>query len=330
MSVFRDSSRRIGRALLAGQHELRESDGFCAADHLLKTIPCVDTYAVRQSNILSSKVLLNIMPTTYRNGSGKKMNVHTQAINECKLGIKAYQNLVGSLHAFDQFLTLMPAGNHIVLSSVFCFAVIKYAKPFIYTETPFGKTRYPIRHLKGQSGFDATMHEHLLELRNTLIAHDDLESIEPRILSFGPSIAPSGFHVPVSIALSNKCLAYPITPDGVVKLKEHVTACVQGALNKLHLDIAKVRDAALKHPEHAVAGSRYEKNYGQAQIEEGGSHLQPPDFMRDEWLNSNAPNYCHIHNDLLYEELRIRRDFFGPEKIRLPDGSEIHLSPPSG
>ena len=258
------------------------------------------------------------------------MNIHTltQASNESKLGIKAYQNLVGSLHAFDRFLALIQTGDHILLSSVFCFAVVKYAKPFIETKTSFGKTRYPIRHLKDQPGFDTALHMHLLELRNTLVAHDDLESIEPRILNFGLSIDSSGFHIPVSIALSNKCLAYPITPESTLKLKEHVAACAQGALNKIHLDLAKVRDAALRHPEQAAESARYQKDYGQAKIEEAGSHLQPPDFMNDEWLNSSEPNYSHIHNGLLYEELRIRRDFYGPEKIQLPDGSEIHISPP--
>jgi hypothetical protein len=86
------------------------------------------------------------------------MNAHTQSSNEAKLGIKAYQNLVGSLHAFDRFAALIPTGDHILLSSVFCFSVVKYAKPFVETETPFGKTRYPVRHLKAEQGFDYAMH----------------------------------------------------------------------------------------------------------------------------------------------------------------------------
>lgn len=96
------------------------------------------------------------------------MNAHTQSCNDSKLGIKAYQNLVGSLNAFDRLTGLIPAGDHILLSSVFCFAVVKYAKPFIDTETPFGKTRYPVRQLKKEQGFSIEIHRHLLELRNTL------------------------------------------------------------------------------------------------------------------------------------------------------------------
>lgn len=256
------------------------------------------------------------------------MNAHTQAINDAKLGIKAYQNLVGSLHAFDRFVLLVPTGDHILLSSVFCFAVVKYAKPFIETATPFGKTRYPVRHLKNETGFDNAMHTHLVELRNTLVAHDDLESIEPRVLQFCLSVNSSGFCVPVSVAVSNKCLAYPINSESALKLKIHVEACVKGVLNKIYSDLAAIRNMAINDPGQAAEGVRYKKNYGQARVEEAGSQLQPPDFMTDEWLNSNEPNFGHIHKGLLYEELRIRRDFYGPERIKLPDGSEVDIAPP--
>jgi hypothetical protein len=257
------------------------------------------------------------------------MNAHTQSCNDSKLGIKAYQNLVGSLNAFDRLTGLIAAGDHILLSSVFCFAVVKYAKPFVDTETPFGKARYPVRQLKKEEGFSAEIHSHLLELRNTLVAHDDLESIEPRILQFCLSVNPSGFSIPMSIAVSNKCLAYPVDSESVLTLRTHVAACVQGVLNKIHSDLARIRDAVLKHPEQVAEGMRYQKNYGQTRIEKNGSHLQPPDFMRDEWLNSSEPDFSHIHNGMLYEELRVRRDFYGPERIKLPDGSEVQISLPN-
>lgn len=257
------------------------------------------------------------------------MNVHEQSCNDCKLTIKAYQNLVGSLNAFDRFTGLIPAGDHILLSSVFCFAVVKYAKPFLDTVTSFGKARFPVRQLKNVDGFSNEIHSHLVELRNTLVAHDDLESIEPRILQFCMRINGTDFTIPMSVAVSNKCLAYPVDSGSVHKLRVHVAACVQGALDKINSDLAKIRDAALKHPEQANEGVRYKKNYGQTRIEEGGSQLQQPNFMSDEWLNNKEPDFSHIHNGLLYEELRVRRDFHGPERIKLPDGREIHIALPN-
>lgn len=256
------------------------------------------------------------------------MNAHTRISNEIKLGIKAYQNFAGALEGFNRFSQIFASKDHLLLSAVFCFAIVKYAKPFTDTETSFGRTRYPVRHLKVESDFDHELHTHLIELRNTLIAHDDLESIEPRILQFCLSIAPSGFSVPISIGVSNKCLSYPIDTQSVEKLRAHVEACMHGAITKIHNDISKARDITLNHPEQAKEDAKYQKNYGQARIEATGSQLSPPDFMADEWLNSNEPSYEHIHNGLLYEELRIRRDFYGPETIKLPDGTSIQISPP--
>ncbi len=257
------------------------------------------------------------------------MNAHDRACNDCKLGIKAYQNLVGSLNAFERLAALVQSSDHILLSSIFCFAVVKYAKPFIDTETPFGRTRYSVRQLKTIEGFSAEMHNHLVELRNTLVAHDDLESIEPRLLQFCLSPSGSAYSIPMSIAISNKCLSYPADLQSVRKVRGHVASCVEGVLNKLYADLARVRDTALKHPEQTKENVRYQKNYGQSKTEEGGSHIQPPDFMSDEWLNANAPDFEHIQNGLRYEELRVRRDFYGPEIIKLPDGCKLHISPPA-
>jgi hypothetical protein len=255
-------------------------------------------------------------------------NAHDRSGNDCKLGVKAYQNLVGSLNTLDRLAALFQSSDHILISSLFNFAVVKYAKPFLDTETAFGRTRYPVRHLKLLEGFSTELHTHLVKLRNTLVAHDDLESIEPRLLQFCLSVTESAYSIPMSIAISNKCLSYPADSLTVQKIRAHVAACAQGVLNKLHADLANFRDIALKHPEQAREGTRYEKKYGQFQIEKGGSQLQPPEFMTDEWLNANAPDFGHIHNGFRYEELRIRRDFYGPEIIKLPEGGEIHIEPP--
>ncbi|MES2672546.1 MAG: hypothetical protein V4673_19285 [Pseudomonadota bacterium] len=258
------------------------------------------------------------------------MNAHHRACNDCKLGIKAYQNLVGSLQAFERLVALAHSRDHVLISSVFCFAVVKYAKPFVDTETSSGRTRYPVRHLKAVEGFSAEMHAHLVELRNTLVAHDDLESIEPRLLQFCLSPTGSSFSIPIFIAVSNKCLSYPADLQSAQIMKDHVAACVRGSLDKLHADLARVREIALNHPEQRKENIRYQKDYGQSKVEQGGSHLQPPEFMSDEWLNASAPDFAHIHNGFRYEELRVRRDFNGPETIKLPDGCEIHIAPPTG
>lgn len=49
--------------------------------------------------------------------------------------------------------------------------------------------------------FDNAVRAHLVTTRNTPVAHDELESIEPRVLQLCLSIIPSGFSIPVSVAV---------------------------------------------------------------------------------------------------------------------------------
>lgn len=257
-------------------------------------------------------------------------NAHALACRDCKLSIKTYQNVSGALSAFDRFIDLHPSGDHILLSSIFCFAVVKYAKLFIDTETSLGKTRYSVRHLKKIPNFSFEVHTHLLELRNTLVAHDDFVSIEPKILQLCMSVHGTNFPIPTTIGISNKCLAYPVDLDAALKLKHHVAACLDGILNKLFLDLTRIREAALADPGQTVEGRRYKENYDRVPIDAntGNVGLEIPDFMSNKWLDNNHPDFTHIHSGYRYEELRIRRDFHGPERIKLPNGFEIVIEPP--
>ncbi len=254
--------------------------------------------------------------------------LHSRCVNDCKLSIKAYQNLVGALNAFNRFIALWDNDDELLLSSVFCFGVVKYARPFTQTKTPFGKASYPISHLKKIQNFSAKVHAHLLKIRDTLIAHDDFESIGPKILQSCISLNETNVPIPITIAISNKCLAYPVDKLSVSILREHVAACVGGALDKLNSDLTRMREAGLAHPDQAEGGAQYKKHHGRQSIDVNGSGLHPPDVISDGWLTNTHPDFSHIHNGFRYEELRLRRDFHGPERIKLPDGTYIEIAPP--
>jgi hypothetical protein len=256
------------------------------------------------------------------------MNQFQRASHDAKVSLKAYQNLAGAHQGFEKLLSLGQSNDLILLSSVFCFAVVKYGRPFVGTKTPTGKTRFPMGALKATPGFVATIHEHLLELRNSLIAHDDLDSIEPRVLTLFLSVGDRDLatRIPTSVAASNMCLAFPNTVTAIEGFRDHVAACVGGAKNKLDLDLARIRQAALDNPSEAIDGQRYEKNYGPASPT-SGSHYQPPDLMSNEWLETGPPRFAHAHNGFHYETLRVRRDFHGPEKIALPNGEFFEINP---
>ena len=74
-------------------------------------------------------------------------------------------------------------------------AVVTYARPFLKTKNKYGETsgEYPIRRLKDNARFDLKLHEHLLHVRNKLIAHDDGQQLPPtlHVLSIAVNQDPS-------------------------------------------------------------------------------------------------------------------------------------------
>jgi hypothetical protein len=254
------------------------------------------------------------------------MNQHQRACHDARVTLKAYQNLVGAHHGFEKLLALGQSTDLILLSSVFCFAVIKYGKPFVETKTPGGKTRFSVRALKAIPGFVAGIHQHLLELRNSLVAHDHLDSIQPHILTLFLSVESPATLIPVSVVASNMCLAFPNTVAAIESLRDHVAACAQGAQNKLYSDLARIRQAALDNPSAVRDGSRYEKDYGPA-TPLSGSRFQPSDMLQNEWLDIGPPSFSHAQPGFHYETLRVRRDFYGPQTITLPNGKLVHINP---
>lgn len=232
------------------------------------------------------------------------------------------------MFAFERLRTLADSKDFLLISAIFHTSVIRYAKPFLASEGQGGRVKYPIKHLKNVQGFSPDVHHHLLAVRNTLIAHDDFNKIEPRILLFGVQPKGTDFSLPTSLIVANKCISHPADTAAAQKFYEHAKAAYQGAMNKLHADLTELRTIALKHPDQAKAAEKYSKNYGTVDIAVEGTHLMPPDFSSDSWLNNEEPDFSSVHNGFRYESLRLRLDFHGPEEIPLPGGGSFVVTPP--
>lgn len=264
------------------------------------------------------------------------MNIFERARFQCHLGIKAYQNVRASQQAFERLSKLNDSDDHLVTSSVFHFAVVRYAKPFMQTQTAQGSVRYPVKHLKNTSEFNPNVHEHLLLVRNTLIAHDDLDQVEPRALLEGMTIKDvggtplkgSGYFIPMSVTISNKCISHPADLDGASKMLEHVTGTLSGILSKLNEDLGTLRQARLDFPEEAEAAEKYQRNHDEnVTIPAGGMRYVPPSLSDESWLIPTEPDFTDIHNGFRYETITLRREFPGPEKIKLPGGGWVEIQP---
>lgn len=255
------------------------------------------------------------------------MNEFARCRRDVFLGIKGFQNIRASLAALDRLYSLVDSDDHLMLSSLFYMAVIRYIKPFLNTETGSGLASYPLKHLKANPNFSMKMHEHLKEVRNTLIAHDDFEQIEPRLLFMGLTLQGTDLLVPTSVIISNKCVSHPSDLEGVQIMKKHVASVLDGFASKLGNDIRVLRSLKIEKPEQAKEMEKYSNSYGQQNIPQEGAQLLEPDLASEQWLDPKEPDFSEIHNGFRYEMTTIKQEFHGPERIKLPNGYEIEINP---
>lgn len=256
------------------------------------------------------------------------MHEYDRCVRDCKLSIKALQNVDVSCKAFERLCSLVDSEDFLVLTSLFHTAVIRYAKPFVSADFGDGSVRYPWKHLKAEAGFSRDTHEHILSVRNTLIAHDDFTQIEPRIVMTKITmVGDESFPIPVSIAIANKCISHPANLGGAEKMKSHTLVVGRAIANKLSSDIERLRALAIAHPEHAENSAKYTGGNTRFQIPAGGARTNFPDPLKEPWLNPNEPDFAEVHNGYQYEMYNLKKEFYGPEDIKLPSGNTLRLTP---
>lgn len=254
-------------------------------------------------------------------------NANRHALDEVKIGIKAVQNFSTSVEFLDRMLVLGARDDRQLLTAMFTTAVVRYARPFSQKADGKGNRAYSVKQLKKDPGFLSNMHRHLMGIRNTLVAHDDIESIEPRVLTQNMTFALPGqtvypnFLVPVSIAASNKCLAFPVDDAAVKAMRNHGAACVRAALAKLVADITRLREEALRDPAAADAAARFT---GPDEPISSDSVVLS-NYSDHPWLTPSNPDFSDVHNGFQYDPVRVVQTFVGLQKIRMPDGSEVQM-----
>jgi hypothetical protein len=190
-----------------------------------------------------------------------------------------------------------------------------------------GVVRYPTAPLKRAEGFLSEIHTHLLKIRNTLVAHDGFAYIEPRIIMYNLNVPPSGTKIPISITPTNKCISYPSELSDVEKLKGHVAATSTAIEKKLEEDLGRLRKIAIAYPDEAEEARKFERKLDRFGVPVEGYRLNVPEYSGEPWLNVPEPDFSSVHNGFRYQRMDVRRDFFGPETIDLPNGEQVVITP---
>jgi len=252
------------------------------------------------------------------------MSDHAQYRRACIIGVKAMQNVRAAAAGLHRIRTMYGPRDPVVISSLFQAAIIRYGRPFTETRIDGSKARYPLKRIKQAEGFSVSMHDHLLNIRDTLIAHDDFDQITPRVLVFGLT-ATDGLFVPLSVGLSNKCLGFPAEVPTIVAMHNHCAAAELAMSVCLKEDAEQLRMAYLRGPDPDPP--KYANNYGQADVGPSIAQLQPPEFMNDAWLDPKEPDFSDVHAGFRYEMLKWRHDLSGPGEFDLGNGATMRIVP---
>jgi hypothetical protein len=255
------------------------------------------------------------------------MTPHKNALFRCRRGIKACQSVHAAFVSSKRLLAESNSTDHEILSCLFSQAVIKYAKPFTPANSNEGKITYPVSQLKAAAGFSMKTHSHIIEIRNTLIAHDDFTMVMPRLVAMGIKLSGSNTLIPLSITMTNKCVSHPVEVKFLREMTTHIEIALKAICAAFFDDLGELRVLTIKHPEEAERESSYTQNYGSGEIPATGGRLNVPDYSQDPWLQVPEPDFSEIHAGFRYDTMTLRREFAGEEEIELPEGTKIVIKP---
>jgi hypothetical protein len=119
--------------------------------------------------------------------------------------------------------------------ALFMTAVVTYARQFVKSKNKYGETNvYQTKHLKRDARFDEKLHDHLLYVRNKLIAHDDGEQLPPtfHLLSMSLDQNASAGEKPLLGTARSYSLSSAKGPKFFVSLQRHSEGCVDTRSNR--------------------------------------------------------------------------------------------------
>jgi hypothetical protein len=215
-------------------------------------------------------------------------------LRQCKVGMKALHNMIGAANGFHLLLEHHDNPVAIVPASIFHWAVIRYSKPFLNHNIDGASVRYKESRVTRAEGFDLAIHQHLLAIRNTLIAHDDLDAIPPRLLMQGMEV--NGSFLPVSVRMSNKSISRPSDKEAVEAFKAHASAAVKAIYGHLKADVGELKSAVAEDPAAFFEGCKYQ---GKAALPPEGGVVSLD--QHNAWLDMDTPDFSSIHNGFIYE-----------------------------
>jgi hypothetical protein len=162
---------------------------------------------------------------------------HYRALSSIQAAHKYALRLYDSWDALDVDLA----------SALHAAGVIAYARPFTSAKTNVGKVQYPVRDLKREPGFDLVLHDHLLTLRDRLIAHSDYGLL--RSTMYLQAVGDSE-ELPVTLGLNVKRLVGIESRDLAGRYVGHFSSCVTRIARTFDAEFNSLARHVRDNPKH--------------------------------------------------------------------------------
>lgn len=245
--------------------------------------------------------------------------------HKCKVGLKAFQNISGGLNYLNRLLELPEPKDILLITSLFQSAIIRYAKPFTNNK---GAKEYPFKNLSKVIGFDKELHDHIIDIRQTLIAHDDFTIVEPALITSYIQIRPNDnelYKILYSTQMQNHCLMLPSDIEFIIKIQEHFYKTAEIVYKQLENDVfahqqfIDINKGVIKEREQLYSTESLSIKSNQT------FNVDVPDPFQIGIGNSLAPNFEIAPNGYIYETSQYKREYELPEKIISIAGTEYFL-----
>jgi hypothetical protein len=155
-------------------------------------------------------------------------------------------------------------------------AVISYARPFSTNRDAKGKSTYSHRHLKDAPGFDPSLHLHLLDLRNRIIAHHDTEYLPAKLLTNNMRLE-IGAEVLVGVSVHIQSL-YSIEDQEIARrYSAHFDAAIEAIEAILERELKGYFHAGQQWPDayQSTAREGPQETVGEFRLSEGAKYFMP-------------------------------------------------------
>jgi hypothetical protein len=181
--------------------------------------------------------------------------------------------------------------DEVVKSALFTSAVVHYARPFGVNKAERGSQSYGIGELKRAAGFDRELHDHLLDLRNKVVAHQDGTLLRARAGHLMLRLREHEVEIPVQTLAVAMAVQGFGTKEILTRCLNHLKVCVETVWESVQQALGDMNAAAHKYPDVQPETMKKFELWSEKSIPGTGAKVAAPSALDSDFVNLQTPNF---------------------------------------